>query len=51
MFSALTLTPHAGVPLERHPALLPYAALHRKRPSVHAALSFENAAFETPFAA
>lgn len=51
LFWALTLMPHAGVPLEGHPALLRYRALHRKRPSVHAALSFEKAAFEKPFAA
>lgn len=51
LFWALTLMPHAGVPLDSHPALVRYRSLHRARPAVNAALAFEKSAFETPFAA
>ena len=51
LFWALTILPHAGVPLEGRAALQRYHALHRERPAVRAAFKYEKAAFETPFAA
>lgn len=51
LFWALTLLPHAGVPLEPYPALLRYRKAHRGRPAVHAALTLEKAQLETPFLA
>lgn len=51
LFWAVTLLPHAGVPLDGHEPLRRYHALHRKRPAVRAALSYEKAQLEAPFAA
>lgn len=51
LFWALTLLPHAGVALDRFPALRRYRDRHRKRPAVHAALTYEKERFETPFVA
>jgi glutathione S-transferase len=47
---ALTLLPRAGVPLDGFPDLRRYHALHAARPAVRAALAFERAQHETPFA-
>lgn len=51
LFWALTLLPHAGVPLDGFPALERYHALHKSRPAVRAALSHENEQRQIPFAA
>jgi glutathione S-transferase len=51
LFWALTLMPHAGIPLDAFPALLAYHQNHRKRPAVRAAFRFEKEELERPFAA
>lgn len=50
LFWALTILPHAGVPLDGFPALDRYQKLHKSRPAVRAALSHENEQRQTPFA-
>ena len=51
LFWALTILPHAGVPLDDFPVLGRYHALHKSRPAVRAALTHENAQHQIPFAA
>jgi glutathione S-transferase len=50
LFWALTLMPHAGVPLDGFPALQRYHERHRARPAVRATLRFEREQHETAFA-
>lgn len=51
LFWALTLMPHAGIPLEAHPVLRRYRARHAERPAVAAAVTFERDAQARAFAA
>lgn len=51
LYWALTLLPHAGVPLDDFPVLRRYHERHKSRPSVRGAFSFERKQFEKPFAA
>lgn len=50
LFWALTLMPHAGIPLDDYPALRRFHGEHSKRPAVREALAFEKRQHETPFA-
>lgn len=49
LFWAVNLLPHAGMALDRFPALRRYHALHRSRPAVRAAMAYELEQYETPF--
>ncbi len=51
LFWALTLMPHAEIPLDPYPALQRFHATHLKRPAVREALSYEKKERETPFVA
>jgi glutathione S-transferase len=51
LFWALTLMPHSGVSLERHPTLQAYHERHRSRPALRTALRYEKEQLDTPFAA
>lgn len=51
LFWALTLMPHADIPLDRYPVLRSYQKRHSARPAVQAALAFESEQHKRPFAA
>lgn len=49
LFWALTILPHAGIPLDPYPVLRRYHERHRSRPAVRTVYAMERTQYELPF--